>query len=63
MRTVKEELLWLRESSSVRQLHQAVTTWVAFYNSAHLHSTLGYQTPNRFEADHLPSHRTQFDAT
>ncbi len=62
MRTVKEELLWLREWSSVGELDQAVTTWIDWYNRSYLHSTLGYQPPNRFEADHLASHRTQFDA-
>lgn len=26
-----------------------------FYNSQRLHQTLGYQTPNQYEADHAPA--------
>lgn len=62
MRTLKEELLWLREWSSVAGLQQAMATWIDWYNSSYLHSTLGYRTPNAFEAMHLASHRTQFEA-
>ncbi len=62
MRTLKEELLWLREWPSVLDLEHAVTAWINWYNSSYLHSTLGYRTPNAFEADHLASHRTQFEA-
>ncbi len=62
MRTVKEELLWLREWTGVLELEHAVPAWIDWYNSSYLHSTLAYRTPNAFEADHLASHRTQFEA-
>ncbi len=62
MRTVKEELLWLQEWTGVLELEHAVAAWIDWYNSSYLHSTLAYRTPNAFEADHLASHRTQFEA-
>ncbi len=62
MRTLKEELFCIREWTSVVELEHAVTAWIEWYNSSYLHSTLGYRTPNAFEADHLASHRTRFEA-
>jgi len=62
MRTLKEELLWLREGTRVLALEHAVTAWIDWYHSSSLHSTLGYRTPNAWEADHQASHRTQFKA-
>ncbi len=62
MRTLKEELLWLREWTSVLELKDAVTAWIEWYNTSYLHSTLGYRTPSAFEEEHLASHRTHFQA-
>ena len=62
MRTLKEELFCIREWTSVVELEHAVTAWIEWYNSSYLHSTLGYRAPNAFEADHLASHRTRFEA-
>lgn len=49
MRTLKEELVWLREWSSPSELSAAFDAWVDQYNETYLHSALGYQPPNRFE--------------
>ena len=49
IRTIKEELIWLREWSSVEQLAQAVERFVEYFNAQYLHSALGYKTPNEFE--------------
>jgi putative transposase len=49
MRTMKEELFWLREWSSVNQLTGELTRWIDWYNDSYLHSALGYRTPNQAE--------------
>ncbi len=51
IRTVKEELCWLREWSSVEELRTAVEKFVEYFNENYLHSALGYKTPNAFEAE------------
>jgi len=45
MRTMKEELFWLREWNSLKQVEIAFTEWVKEYNESYLHSSLGYKTP------------------
>ena len=62
MRTLKEELLWLREWTSPLELERALATWIEWYNTRYLHSSIGYRTPSAFEQEHVPSHGTQFEA-
>jgi putative transposase len=58
MRTLKEECLWLREWHSPFELAGALDHWIKYYNRDYLHSTLGYQSPEAFEAQHV-SRNTQ----
>jgi putative transposase len=51
-RTMKEELLWLREWSSPFVLADSLKDWVEYYNSSYLHSSLGYKAPIRFEEEY-----------
>jgi len=51
-RTMKEELLWLREWTSPFELADALSSWITKYNQSYLHSTLGYNTPNKFEEEY-----------
>jgi transposase InsO family protein len=53
MRTLKEELVWLREWKSPSIFFEALNSWLDEYNNSYLHSTLGYQSPVRFEQDHI----------
>jgi transposase InsO family protein len=62
MRTLKEELLWLRERTSPLELERAMVAWVDWYNTRYLHSALGYRTPCQVEHEHLARHSTQFVA-
>ena len=51
-RTMKEELLWLREWYSPFELTEALGKWVEYYNRSYLHSTLGYRSPMKFEEEY-----------
>lgn len=62
MRTLKEELIWLREWRSHQELQEGLATWVEQYNEGYHHSALGYKTPSQFEQDYHSSHLTQFVA-
>lgn len=57
-RTMKEELLWLREWTSPFELVDTLKQWVDYYNSSYLHSALGYKTPNIFEEEYLNNQPT-----
>lgn len=62
MRTLKEELLWLREWTTPLELEHALTAWVDWYNTRYLHSALGYRPPCQVEQEYQASHSTQFVA-
>jgi transposase InsO family protein len=51
-RTMKEELLWLREWHSPFELADALGKWVEGYNQSYLHSSLGYKSPMEFEEEY-----------
>jgi transposase InsO family protein len=51
-RTMKEELLWLREWHSPFELTEALDKWVEYYNRSYLHSSLGYKSPMKFEEEY-----------
>jgi putative transposase len=53
LRTLKEELVWLREWTSPAAFFEALDRWLADYNITYLHSAVGYRAPNAFEAEHL----------
>jgi transposase InsO family protein len=60
MRTLKEELFWLREWASPAEIAKALDAWVPGYHETYRHSTLGYKTPNEFKQEHGP--KTQLQA-
>jgi transposase InsO family protein len=51
-RTMKEELLWLREWASPFDLADKLKAWIGYYNQSYLHSTLGYKPPIKFEEEY-----------
>jgi transposase InsO family protein len=51
-RTMKEELLWLREWYSPFELVDALGRWVENYNRSYLHSSLGYKSPIKMEEEY-----------
>ena len=59
MRTLKEELIWLREWTSPFELAEALEMWIERYNTEYLHSALGYRSPIQCELRFKNSHQTQ----
>ncbi len=54
MRTIKEEILWLHEFSSLEEARQAIRHWIEEeYNKLYVHSELGYISPEEFEELYL----------
>lgn len=49
MRTLKEELFWLREWSNAAEVSDALAAWTEEYNERYLHSAHGYRPPNEVE--------------
>lgn len=47
MRTIKEELIWLRQWRHPFELSAEVGRWIEEYNESYLHSALDYRTPNQ----------------
>jgi transposase InsO family protein len=58
MRTLKEELIWLREWHDAHELAAALNVWIEAYNETWLHSALKYWTPNRVEETYNLTMRT-----
>lgn len=54
-RTMKEELIWLREWTSPLELMNEAGEWLEGYNTGYLHSTLGYKTPEMVEREYKNS--------
>lgn len=55
MRTLKEELFWLREWSSISQVEVAMDKYIHYYNNHYRHSSLKYRTPAEMENLTQPS--------
>lgn len=54
VRTIKEEVLWLNEFSSLEEAKEKMGHWINVdYNKLYPHSKLGYLSPEEFEAEYL----------
>ena len=56
LRTLKEELVWLRESTSPDVFFQAFDRWIVEYNNSYLHSGMCYRSPVAFEPNISATH-------
>ena len=52
IRTMKEELFWLREWENEAELNHELNKWVEYYNRSYLHSAHGYRTPIQVEEEY-----------
>lgn len=51
MRTIKEEVIWLNEFTSIEEASDKIYSWIDNdYNKFYVHSTLGYLSPIEFES-------------
>ena len=55
IRTVKEDLIWLREWNLPFEIEEELKAWIKNYNEDFLHSSLAYKTPSQFEKEQLLS--------
>jgi putative transposase len=53
LRTLKEELIWLRDWDSTDELRAAIATWLHHYLHHRPHQALGWQTPIERRAERL----------
>jgi putative transposase len=54
LRTIKEEIIWLNEFSSLEDAKQRIGQWIEIdYNKLYVHSGLGYISPEEFEEIYL----------
>ncbi|MCD6094048.1 MAG: IS3 family transposase [Candidatus Omnitrophica bacterium] len=53
IRTIKEDLIWLREWNLPFEIEEELKTWIKNYNEDFPHSSLGYKTPSQFEKEQL----------
>lgn len=53
IRTLKEEVVWLRDWESADELRAAIEAWVVRYNERRPHQALGYRCPSEFRTERL----------
>lgn len=56
-RSLKEECVWQQQFRTFGEAHQAIRTWIAWYNTERPHQALGYRSPQQYAQSHggLPS--------
>lgn len=52
IRTLKEQLLWVRHFATVGELRQALAAFAAQYNASWIRQRHGYRTPDQIRAEH-----------
>ena len=57
LRTIKEDLIYSNDFQTFNELETALATWTKRYNEEFLHSTLGYEKPNRIRELVLPCNK------
>jgi transposase InsO family protein len=53
IRTMKEEVVWLRDWNSADELREALIAWRHRYNTRRPHQALGWKTPAEYRAEKL----------
>lgn len=53
IRTMKEEVIWLRDWNTAAELREALNIWLVKYHTRRAHQSLGWMTPSEYRAAHL----------
>jgi putative transposase len=53
IRTMKEEVIWLRDWNTAAELREALKVWLVKYHTRRAHQSLGWMTPSEYRAAHL----------
>jgi putative transposase len=53
IRTMKEEVIWLRDWNTAAELREALSAWLVKYHTRRPHQSLGWMTPSEYRAAHL----------
>jgi putative transposase len=53
IRTMKEEVIWLRDWNTAAELREALSAWLVKYHTRRAHQSLGWMTPSEYRAAHL----------
>ena len=53
IRTIKEDLIWIKEWKTPFDLEEDLKSWIIRYNTDYPHSSLSYKTPSQFEKEQL----------
>ena len=51
-RSLKEECVWQQQFRTFAEAHQAIRTWIAWYNTERPHQALGYRSPQQYAQVH-----------
>ena len=51
IRTIKEQLLWVRHFTTVEELRQALATFATQYNASWIRQRHGYRPPDQIRAE------------
>jgi putative transposase len=62
IRTMKEELFWLREWENETKLRHELDGWVEYYNRSYLHSGVGYRTPTQVDEGYYRNYYSHLSA-
>jgi putative transposase len=53
IRTMKEEVIWLRDWNTAAELREALSEWLVKYDTRRAHQSLGWLTPSEYRAAQL----------
>lgn len=63
LRTLKEDLLWIKEFTSAEELREDLERWIDNYNRLYPHFSLGLKTPLQYEEEFGKSQTHQKEQT